>query len=199
MKKSTFAIVGFFICLFNPIETFAITGLGIGVRGGLIQNYKNPGLNSFTGQEDFLKEMPLAGIHLKIGTLSIIDLEASLEYAWKEKEIVLEDRLKADLTVSDLSLNATAKYVFSVPAVKPYAGVGAGFHRMVYKISIGNYEGYFPDNENRLGFHGVGGLLLKFPVFPFELFGEGRYTIIQTKDKTTKHTTILAGLTYNLP
>ena len=199
MKKSTFVIVGFSIYIFNPIQTFAITGLGIGVRGGLIQNYKNPGLNSFTGQEDLLKEMPLAGIHLKIGTLPIIDLEASLEYAWKEKEIVLEDRLKADLTISDFSLNATAKYIFSVPAVKPYAGVGAGFHRMVYKISIENYEGYFPDNENRLGFHGVGGLLLKFPVFPFELFGEGRYTIIQTKDEATKYTTIIAGLTFNLP
>ncbi len=199
MKRLALILLGFAICTFSPIQTFAITGLGIGVRGGLIQNYKNPGLNSFTGQEDFLKEMPLAGIHLKIGTLPIIDLEASLEYAWKEKEIVLEDRLKADLTVSDLSLNATAKYVFSVPVVKPYVGVGAGFHRMVYKISIENYEGYFPDNESRSGFHGVGGLALKFPVFPFELFGEGRYTIVQTKDKTTKYTTILIGLTYEPP
>jgi opacity protein-like surface antigen len=199
MKRLALILLGFAICTSNPVQTFAITGLGIGVRGGLIQNYENPSLNSFTGQEDFLKEMPLAGIHLKIGTLPIIDLEASLEYAWKEKEIVLEDRPKADLTVSDFSFNATAKYVFSVPAVTPYAGMGAGFHRMVYKISIENYQGYFPDNENRLGFHGVGGVLLKFPVFPFELFGEGRYTIIQTKNKTTKYTTILAGLTYNLP
>ncbi len=199
MKRLPFIILAFAICSFGPIRAFAITGLGIGVRGGVIQNYKNPSVNTLTGQEDFLKEMPLAGIHLKVGTLPIIDLEASLEYAWKEKEMVLANRLKADLTISDFSLNATAKYLLSVPAVRPYAGVGVGIHRMVYKISIEHYEGYFPDNENRLGFHVVGGLLLKFPVLPFELFGEGRYTIIQTKNKTTKYTTILAGLTYNLP
>ena len=198
MKKLPF-ILGLFICSFIPIQTFAITGLGMGIRGGLIPNYKNPNLDSLTTQKDFLKEMPMAGVHLKIGTLRIIDLEVSMEYAWKKKEILLEDIIKAELTVNDFSLNATAKYIFSVPAVKPYLGAGAGFHRLIYKISIDDYQGYFPDNENRLGFHGVGGLLLKFPALPFELFGEGRYTIVQTKDKATKYTTILAGLTFNLP
>ena len=199
MKKLTLFVLGFVICSFNPIQTFAITGLGIGVRGGLIQNYKNPNLNSLPTQKDFLKKMPLAGIHLKIGTLPIIDLEASLEYAWKKKEIILEDTINVDLTVNDFSFNATAKYIFSVPTVKPYVGLGAGYHRMVYKISVENYEGYFPDDESTLGFHGVGGLLLKFPVLPFEFFGEGRYTIVQTKNEATKYTTILAGLTFNLP
>jgi opacity protein-like surface antigen len=200
MRKMAF-ILGFFVCSLVPLQTFAITGLGIGVRGGLIQNYKNPNLNSLPTEKDFLKEMPLAGIHLKIGTLPIIDLEASLEYAWKKKEIILEDKvkIKADLTVNDFSFNATAKYAFSVPVVKPYVGLGVGYHRMVYKISVENYAGYFPDDENTLGFHGVGGVLLKFPVLPFEFFGEGRYTIVQTKNEATKFTTILAGVTFNLP
>ena len=201
MKRLLF-MLGFFICLFIPTQTFAITGLGMGIRGGLIQNYKNPNLNSLTKQKDFLKEMSLAGVHLKIGTLPIIDLEASLEYAWKKKEASILDTVLqdyADFTINDLSLNITAKYIFSFPVVKPYVGAGGGLHRMIYKISIDNYHGYFPDNESRLGFHGVGGLLLKFPMIPFELFGEGRYTIIQTKDKATKYTTILAGLTFNLP
>ena len=201
MKKVPF-ILGFFICSFIPIQTFAITGLGMGIRGGLIQNYKNPNLNSLTEQKDFLKEMSMAGVHLKIGTLRIIHLETSLEYAWKKKEASVLDTFLmdyADFTINDLSLNVTAKYIFSFPVVKPYVGAGVGLHRLIYKISIDDYHGYFPDNENRLGFHGVGGLLLKFPMLPFELFGEGRYTIIQTKDKATKYTTILAGLTFNLP
>lgn len=205
MKKFLF-ILGFLICSFISVETSAITGLGMGIRGGLIQNYKNPNLNSLTPQKDFLKEMSLVGVHLKIGTLRIIHLEASLEYAWKKKQIIVEgvedyvgNKVKADFTINDLSLNATAKYIFSVPVVKPYAGVGAGLHRLVYKISEGSYSIYLPENQNRLGFHGVGGLLLKFPMFPFEFFGEGRYTVVQSKDKATKYTTILAGLTFNLP
>jgi hypothetical protein len=198
MKKLPF-ILGFLICSFLPIQTFAITGLGIGVRGGLIQNYKNSNLNSLPTQKDFVKGMTMAGVHLKIGTLRIIHLEASVEYAWKKKEIILEDEIKADFTINDLSLNATAKYIFSFPIIKPYVGGGAGLHRWVYKVSKGSYSMYLPENQNRLGFHGVGGLLLKFPAIPFELFGEGRYTVIQTKDKATRYTTILAGLTFNLP
>jgi opacity protein-like surface antigen len=198
MKKISF-ILGFLICSFLPIQTFAITGLGIGIRGGLIQNYKNSNLNSLPTPKDFVKGMPMVGVHLKIGTLRIIHLEASLEYAWKKKEITVEDQVKADFTINDLSLNATAKYIFSFPVIKPYAGAGAGLHRLVYKISQGSYSLYLPENQNRWGFHGVAGLLFKFPMLPFELFGEGRYTIIQTKDKATRYTTILAGLTFNLP
>ena len=198
MKKLLF-VLGFLVCSIIPVQTLAITGLGIGIRGGLIQNYKNPNLNSLPTSKDFLKEMPLAGVHLKIGTLRIIHIEASLEYAWKKKEIILKDEIKADFTVNDLSLNATGKYFFSFPVVRPYVGAGAGLHRLVYKISQGSYAVFLPDNQNRLGFHGVGGLLFKFPVLPFELFGEGRYTVLQTKGKATKYTTILAGLTFNLP
>jgi opacity protein-like surface antigen len=198
MKKLPF-VLGLFICSFTPIQAFAITGLGVGIRGGLISNYKNPNLNSLPTKKDFLKGMPMVGVHLKIGTLRVIHLEGSLEYAWKKKEVILQDQVKADFTINDLSLNATAKYIFSFPVIKPYAGVGAGLHRLVYKISVGNYSAYLPENQNRLGFHGVGGLLFKLPMFPFELFGEGRYTIIQTKDKSTKYATLLAGFTFNLP
>ncbi len=198
MKKIPL-ILGFFICSFIPIQTFAITGLGVGIKGGLIQNYKNPNLNSLPTSKDFLKEMPMVGVHLKIGTLRIIHLEGSLEYAWKKKEIMLENKVKADFTMNDFSVNATAKYIFSFPVIRPYAGAGAGLHRLVYKISKGNYSVYLPENQNKLGFHGVGGLSFKFPVFPLEVFGEGRYTVVQTENKTTKYTTILAGLTYNLP
>jgi hypothetical protein len=202
MKKLPF-MLGFLICSFLPIQTFAITGLGIGIRGGLIQNYENSNLNSLPTLKDFLKEMPMVGVHLKIGTLRIIHLESSIEYAWKKKSVTLEGpsdaKIKADFTINDFSLNATAKYIFSFPVIKPYAGAGAGLHRLVYKISEGSYSAYLPENQNRLGFHGVGGLLLEFPLLPFELFGEGRYTVIQTKGKATKYTTLLAGLTFNLP
>jgi opacity protein-like surface antigen len=151
------------------------------------------------------------GAHLKIGTLPLIDLEISAEYAWKKKENILyypEELegaipLQVDMKVKDLSLNATAKYHFSFPVVKPYVGAGVGIHRMLYQFSAGDTSVIFPEDENKIGFHGVGGLSFKIPVFPLEVFAEGRFVYIKTEQKKldTKETdfiTILAGVTLNL-
>jgi hypothetical protein len=198
--KRCFFLLCFFTYLFSSSTSWGITGLGIGIKGGLIQNYKNDNLDLIpTQNKDWLKEMPTVGVHLKIGTLRIIHLEASVEYAWKKKHIVLDNQTKADFSINDLSLNGTAKYIFSFPVLKPYLGLGAGIHRLVYGLSYGAYSGYVPDDQNKLGIHGVGGVILSLPVFPLELLAEARYTSIQTKDKSTHYTSLLAGFTYNLP
>jgi len=198
--KRVFFILWLFVLLFFCSEAWSITGLGIGIRGGVIQNYENDNLNLIpTQDQDWLKEMPVVGVHLKIGTLRIIHLEASLEYAWKEKEIVLGNSTRADFSINDLSLNGTAKYMFSFPVLKPYIGAGVGIHKLVYEISNEVYSVYIPDDQNRVGFHGVGGLLLSFPAFPLDIQAEVRYTSIQTKNEPTRYTTFLAGLTFNLP
>ena len=198
--KRCFFLLCFFTYLFFSSTSWGITGLGIGIKGGLIQNYKNDNLDLIpTQNKDWLKEMPTVGLHLKIGTLRIIHLEASVEYAWKKKQIVLDNQTKADFSINDLSLNGTAKYIFSFPVLKPYLGLGAGIHRLVYGLSYGAYSGYVPDDQNTIGIHGVGGVVLSIPVFPLEFLAEARYTSIQTKNKSTRYTTILAGLTYNLP
>jgi hypothetical protein len=204
MRKILF-LFPFFVFLLFCCPTWGITGLGIGIKGGVIQNYKNDNLNSILSQDqDWLKEMPLVGVHLKIGTLRIIHLEASVEYAWKKKEIVLEDPIsknlvRADFSINDLSLNGTAKYMFSFPVLKPYLGVGVGIHRLAYGISNDDCSVVLPDDKSRMGFHGVGGFVLSLPAFPLELLAEVRYTSIQTENEPTRYTTILAGVTFNLP
>jgi hypothetical protein len=199
MRKILF-LFPFFISLLFCSPTWGITGLGIGIKGGVIQNYKNDNLDSIpTLGQDWLKEMPMVGVHLKIGTLRIVHLEASVEYAWKEKEIVLENLTRTDFSISDLSLNGTAKYMFSFPVLKPYLGAGVGIHRLVYGISNEAYSVYVPEDQNRIGFHGVGGFVLSFPAFPLELLAEARYTSVRTENKSTRYTTFLAGLTFNLP
>ena len=131
MRKILFLFPLFIFLLFCS-PTWGITGLGVGIKGGMIQNYKNDNLNSILSQDqDWLKEMPVVGVHLKIGTLRIIHLEASVEYAWKEKEIVLGDLPRVNFSIHDLSLNGTAKYMFSIPVLKPYLGGGVGIHRLV--------------------------------------------------------------------
>jgi hypothetical protein len=199
MKKNL-SLLCFFLFLLFGSETWGITGLGIGVRGGIMQNYKNDNLNLIPAQDgDWLSEMPVIGVHLKIGTLRVIHLEASIEYAWKEKEIVLDDLVRTEFSINDLSLNGTAKYVFSSPVLKPYLGAGVGIHKLVYGISNEAYSVYLPEDQSRMGFHGVGGFFISFPAFPVELLAEARYTNIQTEGKSTRYTTILAGLTYKFP
>ncbi|MCK4403650.1 MAG: hypothetical protein KAW02_01045 [candidate division Zixibacteria bacterium] len=199
MKKGCFLLWVFFFLLLGS-EAWGITGLGIGIKGGMIQNYKNDNLDSIpTLGQDWLEKMPVVGVHLKIGTLRIIHLEASVEYAWKEKEIVFENLTRADFSIKDLSLNATAKYMFSFPVLKPYLGAGVGMHKLVYGISNETYSIYVPEDQSRVGFHGVGGFVLSFPASPLELLAEVRYTSIQTKNEPTRYTTILAGVTFNLP
>ena len=205
MKK--FFPLWIFLFLFFCNQAWGLTGLGFGVRGGMIRDYKNDNLNLIpTQDQDWLKEMPMVGAHLKIGTLRIIHLEASVEYAWKKKEIVVKDPTggslaKADFSVNDLSLNATAKHLFSVPVLKPYLGGGVGIHKLAYGISVEDYPApiAIPEDQNKMGFHVVGGILLSFPASPIELFAEARHTSIQTEGESTRYTTILGGLTFNLP
>ncbi|HEX7400678.1 MAG TPA: outer membrane beta-barrel protein [candidate division Zixibacteria bacterium] len=196
MKKLWFAFI--FLCFSS--SAWGITGLGIGIRGGMIQNYSYDKLDVIpTQNKDWLKEMPVVGVHLKIGTLRIIQLEGSLEYAWKKKQIVVDPDIKTDFSINDLSFNATAKYMLSFPVIKPYVGAGVGIHRLAYGISNHSYTVYIPEVQSQMGWHGVGGLVLSPPAVPLEFFVEARYTHIPTKEKVTHYTTILAGVTYNLP
>jgi hypothetical protein len=197
MKKWMLALVLFSF----SSSAWGITGLGIGIHGGMIQDYTYGNLNSIPAEsKDWLENMPTIGAHLKIGTLPIIDAEVSMDYAWKKKEIVLDETIKADFSIHDLSFNGTVKYILlPIPVVKPYIGAGVGLHRLVYGISNDAYSIYIPDDQNQLGWHVVGGAVLSLPVFPIDFFVEARYTNIPTTGKSTHYTTFLGGVTYNLP
>ncbi len=196
MKKSI-VVLGLLLLLASP--TYAITGVGVGVRGGLVSDYKNPGLDNSVFSLD-LKQMPMVGGHVVIGFIPIIKLEGSAEVAWKKKSFDIGG-ITGDLTLKDFSLNATAKYEFGLPVLRPYIGAGLGWHWLSYSFSmssVGTIE--VPVDENRLGYHGLVGLALKLPGLPLEFFAEGRYTHILTKQekfdtKASHYTTILGGVT----
>jgi opacity protein-like surface antigen len=195
-KIFLFTLVGL---LFLFSQAYAVSGLGIGIRGGLIRNYSNESVNTLLKDSpSSLKDLNMLGGHLKIGTLPVIDLEISAEYSWKKSEVVIGS-FTGELKTEDYSLNASAKYLFSVPVIKPYLGGGAGIHRLVYRLSV--TEGVdlvVPDNTNKMGWHLLGGVVLKLSPVPFELFAEGRYTSILTSGKSTHYFTYLAGITMNL-
>ncbi|MDH4222670.1 MAG: porin family protein [candidate division Zixibacteria bacterium] len=196
--KKVLVLLGLLVLCASPV--YAITGVGIGLRGGFVQNYDNPGIDESPIGLD-LKEMPMLGFHATLGFIPLIELEGSAEMAWKKKEFTYET-VKAEFTVRDLSFNVTAKYKFNlVPAVKPYIGAGLGWHWLGYSVSGDGMAITTPLDENRLGYHGVGGIALRIPALPFELFGEYRYTHIMTKQEEldtegTNFSTILGGITF---
>ena len=53
-------------------------------------------------------------------------------------------------------------------------------------------------SESKTGAHALGGVLLSFPVLPFEIFAEGRYGVIFTEDESVRATSLYAGLNLKL-
>ncbi len=193
MRKLSLFLVGSVLFLLAN-SSQALTGLGIGIRGGLVANYDNPALD-VSGVD--LSRMQMLGGHVKIGALRIVDLEASLEYAWKKKKDAFAPIYPGvDLTVGDLSFNGAVKYNFNFPVIRPFVGLGLGWHRLVYSTDGPSGSYIVPDDENTWSWQPLGGVSLHFPAVPFEFFLEGRYTFLQTTGDNTNYTSIIAGVTF---
>jgi len=198
MKK--LIIVAMFV-LFAPNAFAGLTGVGLGVHGGLISGYKNPILrDAILVQYQNFKltgDMFDMGAHINIGTLRVIEIDAELDYAWKKQEIVSG----VNLTFSDLSVTGSIRKTLELGVLKPYAGVGIGLHRVAYSIDYGGQVigVILPDNESKVGYLLKAGMEFDLPFFPLTPYGEWRYNIIQTSEKSTKYTSIIIGLTLDLP
>jgi opacity protein-like surface antigen len=178
-----------------------VSGLGIGVHGGLVSGYDNPIL-----EESFLSDFPGfeltndmydIGAHLNIGTFRVIEFDVNLDYAWKKQEVASG----IDLTFSDFSISGSVRKSLPLGVLKPYAGAGLGLHVIAYSLDVGGQVVgvVLPDNESKSGFLFKAGLELNIPVFPLTPYGEYRYNIIQTTGKSTKYSSIIFGVTLDLP
>jgi opacity protein-like surface antigen len=188
--------------LITPAAHAGVTGLGFGIHGGIVSGYDNPTLeqsvkDAFQSLTDFSlsKDMTNVGIHLKVGTLRVIDLNASLDYTWKSQNIYQD----IDLTYSVVSGSASIEKSLSIGILSPYAGIGLGLYRSAYSMSNSDVIVVLPSDETNIGYHVKGGLELNFPIFPLTPFAEFRYNQVQTSDEPTKFYQLTAGLTFNLP
>ncbi|UCE67872.1 MAG: hypothetical protein JSU85_07665 [Candidatus Zixiibacteriota bacterium] len=177
-----------------------LTGIGIGIHGGIVSGYDNPVLEDSLIQQytdiDFADNMTNIGMHVDIGTLRIIEFDGSIDYSWKKHEIIQG----VDLTFSDISISGSVKKSFPLAALKPYAGAGIGIHALAYSIEVtGQPAAVLPDNETKIGYHIKAGVALNIPVFPLTPFAEWKYNIIQTTEKSTKYNSINVGITLDLP
>jgi opacity protein-like surface antigen len=203
MLRKNLIILGVLAVLLTASNSYAITGLGFGIRAGYVMGMDLGPVDEFLGAalptattDD---KMPMIGAHFKVGTLPIIDFDIALEYAWKDMDLGNDYGLK----ISDLSISATGIYkVMAAPMITPYVGLGVGSHKLSYTFEQpagGIITIPDPDDETKLGYHGMVGAKIHPPMFPLEFFARYRYTYISTSEKSTKYSTILAGATFNLP
>ena len=180
----------------------AVAGMGIGVRGGWVNGYKNPAVAGQLAptQASLPKQMQMFGLHVKLGTMPVLDLEGSLEYAWKEKQFTYLSNTY-NFRLSDISANATAEYVLPFPVLKPHVGAGLGLHRVAYSVKSPQtpYPVPVPGDETKVGYHALVGVTFHPPLFSLEFFGDWRYTWVTTTGKQTRYSTLLAGVTLGLP
>lgn len=198
MKKVMLVVA---LVLAGVKTSFGLSGLGLGIHGGLVSGYDNPVLEDSVLSQfasfDMSEEMTDIGAHLNIGTFRIIEFDINIDYAWKKQEILSG----IDLRFSDFSISASIRKSIALSALKPYIGVGVGQHWVAYSIELGDQVigVVLPKDESKIGYHFKAGVDLDFPVFPLTPYGEWRYNIIKTAGESTKYTAILVGLTLDLP
>ncbi len=178
-----------------------LSGLGLGLHGGLISGYDNPTLQEGIPLDslgiDLSEKMTDIGAHLNIGTFRVVEFDLNIDYAWKKQEITSG----IDLRFSDFSITASVRKSIALGVLKPYIGVGVGQHWMVYSIEFGDQVigVVLPEDESKVGYHFKAGFNLDFPLFPLTPYGEWKYNIIQTAGESTKYTALLVGITLDLP
>lgn len=198
MRKAVLALI---IISAGSRAYAGISGLGLGVHGGIVSGYDNPVLEQGIPFDslgiDMSDKMTDLGAHLKIGTFRVIEFDLSLDYAWKKQGI----GSGIDLRFSDFSITGSVRKSFALAVIKPYIGAGGGLHWMAYSIEFGGQviAVALPEDESKIGYHFKVGVDLDFPLFPLTPFGEWKYNVIQTTGESTKYSSLMVGITLNLP
>ncbi|MCK4858593.1 MAG: hypothetical protein KAT58_11535, partial [candidate division Zixibacteria bacterium] len=202
-----FLVVVVLVLLLAP-GLFGITGIGIGLKAGIVSDYdagvdfgyELPNLKLSDFEFDNLTYF---GGFLKFGS-RIIDLELGAEYFWDSKDISITGLGTKEFETKDFSIGATLKYYFDFPLLKPFIGGGVAMHNFTYKYE-GDWAGYsgvtivIPDDEAYFGYHLVVGGKLALKFLPFDLFVEGKIGKVNTKPDKTDFTVFAGGVTFNLP
>jgi opacity protein-like surface antigen len=185
-------------------SAYALSGLGLGVKAGVLTSYKNPNLKLSTYKMDDLK---FYGAFVKFGAQGIT-LEAGVETFWNKKKLDLQGPglliNKIEVKARDILLTATAKFYFKFPIINPFVGAGIGAHKFTYSYTgdLGGYSGVeikIPDDKTYLGYHLVVGAKTAIAVLPFDLFVEGKIGRVNSSGDPTDFTILSGGVIINLP
>jgi len=198
-KISLFVVIAL---LAISTSAYALSGLGLGVKAGVLTSYKNPSLKL---DKYKMNDLKFYGAFVKFGGQGMT-LEAGVETFWKNESnlLLLVDNVEVKMReakVRDVLLTATAKFYFKFPFINPFVGAGIGAHKFTYtytsedpKVKI-----TFPGDATYFGYHLVVGAKTAIAVLPFDLFVEGKIGRVNSTGDPTDFTILSGGVIINLP
>ncbi len=180
-------------------SAYALSGLGLGAKAGVLTNYKNPNLKLSTYKMDDLK---FYGAFVKFGAQGMT-LEAGVETFWDKKNLDLLGG-QVEVKARDVVLTLTGKFYFKFPIVNPFVGVGIGGHKFTYSYTgdLGGYSNVeinIPDDKMYFGYHLVVGAKTAIAVLPFDIFVEGKIGRVNSSGDPIDFTILAGGIIINLP
>ncbi len=195
-KISLFVVVAL---LAISTSAYALSGLGLGVKAGVLTSYKNPNLKLDTYKMNDLK---FYGAFVKFGGQGMT-LEAGVETFWNKKNLDLLGS-KIEVKARDILLTVTGKFYFKFPIINPFVGAGIGAHKFTYSHTgdLGGYSNVtinIPDDKSYFGYHIVVGAKTAIAVLPFDLFVEGKIGRVNSTGDPTDFTILSGGVIINLP
>jgi hypothetical protein len=187
--------------LVMPRVSPALTGLGFGVRAGVVSQYDNPEIVVEDAIRATADNMSMVGVHIRLSRLSIFTLEFVADRSWwNEKYELRESRLSAE--VEDIMLAINLKYVIRTPLLRPYLGGGMARHQIIYNFGpapiVEDIGLVIPDDGARWGVHAIIGVTLQSKTSPIEPFIEGRLGTISDENGSTEYSAIYGGITFKL-
>lgn len=192
-------LLALLMCLLLAPSAQALSGLGLGVKGGVVTDFDDPNLKLSDFEFDNLKYF---GGFLTWGS-QYFNLELGAEYYWDKSQLLIVGE-SYDAEVKDFFVGLTGKFNFDFPLIKPFFGAGVAVHDFTYKYSgpLGEFdevELVVPDDEAYFGYHLVVGAKLAAKVMPFDLFIEGKMGRVNTDPEDTEFTLVSFGLIFKLP
>ncbi len=193
----TFVSILILLCLASQAN--AVTGLGLGAKGGVVTDYDNPNVKL----SDFkFKNLKFFGGFVEFRRSSVA-LELGAEYYWDSQMLLILDE-EREVKAKDFFVGITGKVYFPFPLIKPFVGLGIASHKFTFEYNgpLGQFENVtlvVPDDKAYFGYHLVVGARLAVTVIPFDVFVEGKIGKVNTDPDSTKFKIISFGLIFKLP
>ncbi len=190
MKKVIIAAI--FLIVASP--AFALTGISIGIKGGLALQPDFPIADRAGADTD---QMTLIGGQFKFSRLPMIDIIGTVEYAWKTYDYTILGE-PAEFEIRNLAASVSIVYPLKMRMLKPFVGGGIGMNNVSYEASVpGGLSLTLPEDEAHFGYHVLGGFNLSFPTAPVSFTAEGRYNIINTSGENSTYFQVTGSINFH--
>ncbi len=169
----------FLILIVCYIEPYAYIGVMAGARIGRIDYFQKPFDDNF-----------VYGAQIIVTSFPYVDLELSSDYYTLDFQHLHQQPLGEDLTlreklkITGIQLNIKFKLESNRLPMIPYFGVGGALYNLDFQLDEKLPAGFsivpYPDASHEMGIQGIFGVRFKFDIFPFQLFTEGKYSVVFT-------------------